>query len=119
VARLDGYAPTTRRELREKVFEIVDAARADVEPAPSAPGAYQAMGPVVKYLRMGRLYRKKGRRKDALKYLAQAIAEDPGYTEACAELAELLERLGRYEEAARIGAQLAHLRMKPAPDPFR
>jgi peroxiredoxin len=112
VALVDGYAPATRRDFRERVLEIVGAARTGVEPAPSAPGADQPTGSAAKYLQMGRLYLEKGRRKDGLKVLAQAVAEDPGNAEACAELVEVLERLGRYEEAARVGAQLAHLRTK-------
>jgi thiol-disulfide isomerase/thioredoxin len=50
VALLDGYDPTTRVDLRERVLEIFGAVRADEEPAPSATDAYQAKGAAAKYL---------------------------------------------------------------------
>jgi peroxiredoxin len=106
---LEGYATTPRFDFRQKILGVIGAAGAQEEATPSAVASDTPQGAAGRYLQMGRLYLKKGRREQAVKYLARAVAEDPGYAEACAELAELLDRMGRDGEAARVEAQLAHL----------
>jgi peroxiredoxin len=118
VGLLDGYAYTTRFDLREKILGLIGAGRAETEPAPSAVAAYRPKGSAAKYLQMGKLYLKKGRHEKARKLFAQAVAEDPHYAGACEALGSLLEWMERHEEAMNVQTQRAQLQASCLPRPL-
>jgi peroxiredoxin len=112
VSFLDGYPATTRVEFREEIVGLLRTAGSEAARMRSGIGGPTPRGEreMPEQLRMGRLYLKKGNRERAVRYLSRAVAENPYSQDVCADLVALLGSMKRYDEAARVEAQLTHLR---------